>query len=120
MVSRRPRRLVFDAAAARQLTVSVQLIGDPGTPPPPVVHAVLATVDAVLSVLPPQQAVLTVLAAGDDMELYLTFGSPPRNVPDLTQFGRDVPAAARWRASVSVTETDGGFLELTWRKGSAV
>ena len=108
------------AAAARQLTVFVQLIGDPGTPSPPVVHAVLATVDAVLSVLPPQQAVLTLLAVGDDVELYLTFGSPPRNVPDLTRFGRDMPAAVRWRASASVTETDGGFLELSWRKENAV
>ena len=60
------------------------------------------------------------IEAGDDMELYLTFGSPPGNVPDLTRFGRDVPAAARWRASVSVTETDGGFLELSWRKEGAV
>ena len=56
---------------------TVQLIGDPGTPQPPVVRAVLAAVDAVLSVLPPHQAVLTVLAAGEDVELYLTFSSPP-------------------------------------------
>jgi len=107
-------------AAARQLTVSVQLIGDPGTPQPPVVRAVLGIVDAVLGALAPQQAVLTVLAAGDDIELYLTFGSPPRDIPDLTRFGRDLPAAAHWRASVSVTETDGGFLELSWRKEGAV
>jgi hypothetical protein len=108
------------AAGARGLTVSVQLIGDPGTPQPPVVRAVLATVGAVLSALPPQQAVLTVLAAGDDIELYLTFGVPPRDVPDLTRFGLDVPASARWHASVSATETDGGFLELSWRKEGAV
>ena len=108
------------AAGARGLTVSVQLIGDPGTPQPPVVRAVLATVDAVLCALPPQQAVLTVLAAGDDIELYLTFDSPPRAVPDLDRFGLDAPAAAHWRASVSATETGGGFLELSWRKEGAV
>jgi hypothetical protein len=108
------------AAGARGLPVTIQLIGDPGTPPPPVARAVLATVDAVLSALPPHQVVLTVLAADDDIELYLTFGALLRAAPDLTRFGRDVPAAARWRACLAVTETGGGFLEVSWRRDGAV
>jgi hypothetical protein len=107
------------AAGARGLPVTVQLIGEAGTPPPLVARAVLATVDAVLGALPPHQAALTVLAAGDDIELYLTFDAPLRSAPDLTRLGRNVPAAARWHAALSVTETGGGFLELSWRKDGA-
>jgi len=104
------------AAAARGLTVTVQLIGDLETPSPPIARAVQATVDAVLGALPPHQAVLSVLAVDADVELYLTFSAPLLAAPDLTQAGRDVPAAARWRAALSVTETGGGFLEISWRK----
>ena len=107
------------AAAAREVPVTVQLIGDPGTPRPPVARALLATVDAVLSALEPQQVMLTVLAAGDDVELYLTFGGPVRAVPDLTRSGLDVPAAACWRACVIATETGGGCLEVSWRRDGA-
>jgi len=107
------------ASAARGLPVTFQLIGDPGTPPPPVARAAAATVGAVLSALPPHQAVLTVLAADDDIELYLSFGEPLRAVPDLTRFGLGVPAAARWHAALSVTEPGGGFLEVSWRKDGA-
>jgi hypothetical protein len=42
-----------------------------------------------------------------------------RAVPDLTRLGRDVPAAARWNASLSTTETGEGFLEISWRKDGA-
>ena len=62
---------------------------------------------------------LTVLAPGDDVELYLTFGAPLRAVPDLTRFGLDLPAAARWRAALSATETGEGCLEVSWRKDGA-
>jgi hypothetical protein len=109
----------LQAAAARGLPVTVQLIGDLGIPPPPIARAVQGTVDAVLSALPPypaDPAVLTVLAAGDDIELYLIFGAPLREAPDLTRFGLDLPVTARWRASLNATETGGGFLEVTWRK----
>jgi hypothetical protein len=102
------------AAAARDLLVTVQLIGNPGTAREPVARALLATVDAVLSALPPQHVTLTVLASGGDAELYLTFGTPLPAAPDLTRFGRDVPAAAGWRACVSETETGGGCLEVSW------
>jgi hypothetical protein len=107
------------AAGARGLPVTVQFIGDPGTPPPPVARAVLATVDAVLAALPPHQAALTVLADGDDIELYLIFSAPLRATPDLTRVGNDVPAAARWQAALNVTETGAGFLEISWRKDGA-
>ena len=107
------------AAGARGLPVTVQFIGDPGTPPPPVARAVLATVDAVLGALPPHQAALTVLADGDDIELYLIFSAPLRATPDLTRVGNDVPAAARWQAALNVTETGAGFLEISWRKDGA-
>jgi hypothetical protein len=109
----------LQAAAARELPVAIQLIGDLGTPQPPVARAVLATVDAVISVLPPCQVMLTVLASGGDVELYLTFSAPLRSVPDLTPFGLDVPAAACWHASVSAVETGGGYLEVSWRKDGA-
>lgn len=107
------------AAAARDVPVTVQVIGDPGTPVPPVARAVLATVDAVLSALPPQPVTLTVLASGDDVELYLTFGSPPRSPPGLAGFGRDVPAAANWHAAVSEADSGEGCLEVGWRKDGA-
>jgi hypothetical protein len=108
------------AAAVRGLPVTVQAIGDPGTAHPAVARAALGAVDAVLTVLPPDQAVLTVLAAGDDVELFLTFSAPPRAAPDLTRFGRDAPAAARWRATLGEAETGEGYLEINWRKDGAV
>jgi fructose-specific component phosphotransferase system IIB-like protein len=107
------------AAAARGLPVTVQLIGDPGTPGLPVARALLATVDAVLSALPPHHVTLTVIAHGDEVELYLTFGAALPAEPDLTGFWLDVPAAARWRARVTATESGGGCLEVSWRKDSA-
>jgi hypothetical protein len=115
------------AARERGLLVDVQLIGDPGTPPPPIARALLATVDAVLSALVPQQVTLTVLAPDDDgkdedVELYLTFDAPPRSIPDLTRFppGSDLPAAARWHAAVSAAEPGGGYLEVSWRQDGAL
>ncbi len=107
------------AAAGRGLPVTVQAIGDLGSPRPPVARAVLATVEAVLGALPPHPAVLTALAAGDDIELYLTFSAPPRAAPDVTRFGLDLPAAAHWRAALSAPETGEGFLEVSWRKDGA-
>jgi hypothetical protein len=107
------------AAGARGLPVTVQLIGDPGSPAAPIARAVLAAIEAVLGALPPHQTRLTVLAAGDDIELYLIFSAPLRATPDLTRVGNDVPAAAGWHAALNVTETGGGFLEVSWRKDGA-
>jgi hypothetical protein len=103
-------------ARERGLLVSVQLIGDAGTLPACVANAALTAVDAALGALPPHQVILTVLAPGDDVELYLTFGAPLRHVPDLTRSGLDLPATARWHAAVVATETGGGCLEVSWRK----
>jgi hypothetical protein len=75
------------AAEARGLLVNVQVIGDPGVPPPDVAHAVLAAVDAVLGALPPHQVVLTVLASGEEAELYLTFSEPAPGCVEISPRG---------------------------------
>src|SRR6185312_7462057 len=58
-------RPALRAAEARGVLVNVQVIGDPGIPPPRVADAVLATVDVVISALAshqaPHQVMLTVL-----------------------------------------------------------
>jgi hypothetical protein len=104
------------AASARGLLVNVQVIGDPGIPAPDVARAVLTAVNAVISALPPHQAMLTVLASGGDVELYLTFSEPLQVTPDVARFGRDVSAAARWHATVTAEHTGTGCLEISWRK----
>jgi hypothetical protein len=106
---------VLHAASAQGLLVNVQVIGDPGAPDPAVAQAAVAAVAAVTSALPPHQVMLTVLAPGDDVELYLTFDKPLRVIPDLTRYGRDVPAAAGWHASL---DAGSGCLELGWRRGA--
>ena len=68
---------VLSAARARNVPVEVQVIGDPGHPAGDVTQAALAAVDGVLRALPPQPAVLTVLAPEDEVELFLTFGRSP-------------------------------------------
>jgi hypothetical protein len=106
----------LQAASARGLLVNVQVIGDPGTPAPQVARAVLLAVDAVLGALAPHQVMLTVLASGGEVELYLTFSERLRATPDVARFWRDVPAAARWHATVTAEETGPGCLELSWRR----
>ncbi|HEX4092041.1 MAG TPA: hypothetical protein VHZ33_25275 [Trebonia sp.] len=108
----------LQAARDRGLLVTVQLIGDPGPVTAPVARAVTATVDAVLSALPPHQVTLTVLAADEDVELYLAFDAPLASSPDLTEFARagDLPPTAGWRATVNAAGT-GGYLEVGWRQG---
>jgi hypothetical protein len=108
----------FQAARERGLLVTVQLVGDPGPAPPRLAAAVLATVDAVLGALPPQQVTLTVLTVGDDVELYLAFDVPSPSGPDLTQLPQpnDLPVEARWRATVNAADSGGGYLEVSWRK----
>jgi len=117
----------LEAARGRGLLVTVQLVGDPGPAPPPLARAVLATVDAVLRTLPPQQVTLTVLAVGADVELYLAFDVPSARTstsrPELGAWpldtelpAPDLPAAARWRAAVNAADSGGGYLEVSWRK----
>jgi hypothetical protein len=107
------------AAEARGLQVNVQVIGDPGVPDGDVAQAVLATVDGVLAVLPPAQVMLTVIAPGEEVELYLTFGGPAPAGLDVTRYGRDLPAAAAWHAAATGQEDGPGCVEISWRGGSA-
>ena len=102
--------------------MTVQLVGDPGPAPPALARAILATVDAVLRALPPQQVTLTVLAVGDDVELYLAFDapSPERSRPDAG--GASSTICRRRRAggpAVNAAEAGGGYLEISWRKDGA-
>jgi hypothetical protein len=107
---------VLSAAQARDVPVEVQVIGDPGRPGQHVVRAVRAAVDDVLRVLPPQQAILTVVADGDSVELFLTFERPPAAGCDVAGLGDAVPAEAGWRAALEVEDTGHGCLEVHWRK----
>jgi hypothetical protein len=106
------------AAEARGLQVNVQVIGDPGVPDGDVAQAVLATVDGVLAVLP-AQVMLTVIAPGEEVELYLTFGGPAPAGLDVTRYGRDLPAAAAWHAAATGQMAGPGCVEISWRGGSA-
>jgi len=107
------------SAAARGLPVEVQVVGDPRRPLPEVAAAALAAVDSTLSALPPHPAgnpvLLTVLAADDDVELYVAFDRPPRDAPDLSALRRRVPAAARWSAALDISDAGPGCLEVRWR-----
>ena len=105
-------------ASARGLLVDVRVVGDPGDPEPAVADATRTAVEVAMSALPPQQVTLTVLVAADDVELYLTFNEPPRTAPDVGRAGYGVPAAARWRAAVSIEENGPGCLEVCWRKAA--
>jgi hypothetical protein len=113
-------RPALRAAEARGTLVNVQVIGDPGIPPPRVADAVLATVDVVIGALAshqaPHQVMLTVLGSADDTEVYVTFGEPLRETPDLAPFGRDLPAAVRWHAAVTGQDAGPRCLEISWRK----
>jgi hypothetical protein len=106
-------------ARARGLPTDVQVVGDPGRPMWEVASATLAAVDGVLSALPPQPVTLTVLASGDEVELYVTFTSAPDPAPDLTRLARQVPAATRWCAAVDIDDTSAGCLEIRWQRAAA-
>ena len=105
---------VLSAARARNVPVEVQVIGDPGHPAPDVMQAALAAVDGVLRAVPPQSAMLTVLAPDDEVELFLTFERPPagRDVAGLEQAVR---AEAEWRAILEAEGAGPGCLEVHWR-----
>jgi hypothetical protein len=106
-------------ARARGLPVEVQVVGDPGRPTWEVAGATLAAVEGVINALPPHPVTLTVLASGDEVELYVTFDRPPRATPDLTALRRKVPATAGWHATVDIDETGAGCLEVRWRQAAA-
>jgi hypothetical protein len=107
------------SAEARGLPVEVQVVGEPRRPVPEVAAAALAAVDGMLSVLPPHPVLLTVLAADDDVELYVSFDRPPQAVPDLTRLRQRVPAAAQWSAALDVNDVGPGCLEVRWRNAAS-
>ena len=56
---------------------------------------------------------------GNHVEMFLTFDAPGGDIPDLTRYGLDLPAAARWHAAVSAADSGGGYLEVSWRRDGA-
>jgi hypothetical protein len=104
------------AARARGMPTEIQVVGDPGRPEPAVAGATLAAVDAVLNAIPPHPVLLTVLASGDYVELYVTFDRAPGAAPDVTGLRGTVPPAARWRATLDIDDAGTGCLEVRWRK----
>ena len=102
------------------MPVEIQVVGDPGQPGPQVTRATLAAVHAVLRALPPQPVILTVLSAGDEVELYLTFRLAPADLApvraSLAGLDQPVPAAAAWRAILDAEPSGSGCLEVCWRK----
>jgi hypothetical protein len=105
------------AALARGLWIEMQVVGDPRPPGGDVARAVRAAVSLLISALPPQPVMLTVLASDDDVELYLAFHAPPPVTPDLSGLRPKQAAQAGWRATIDVDETGAGCLELRWRQG---
>jgi hypothetical protein len=110
---------VLRCAQARGLPVEVQVVGDPARPVPAVATAVRAALSGVLSALHAGPVTLTVMAAGTGVELYLTFDGRPSAVPDVTSLEQTVPLAACWRATLEVSETGAGCLELRWQSAEA-
>jgi uncharacterized membrane protein (UPF0136 family) len=105
---------VLNAARDRGTPAEVQLLGDPGSPARAVATATVAAVDTVLRALPPQPVTLTVLAAEEEVELFMTFDHAPAAVAGLGRLGQSVPAAAGWRAAVEIGDTGAGCLEVRW------
>ena len=95
------------------------MIGDPGIPAPEVAGATRAAVSGVVGALPPHPVLLTVLATGDEVELYLTFERPPAGPVDVAGLRRLVTATAGWQASIDIGEAGAGFLAVRWRKAAA-
>ncbi len=108
------------AARAQGLRIEMQVVGDPGRPAHQVADAVRAAVGILVKVLPPQPVMLTVLASGDDVELYVVFGLLPLVTPDLSGLLGEMPVIAGWQATMDVDETGAGCLELRWRQGVPV
>jgi hypothetical protein len=106
---------VLSAARERSVPVEVQTVGDPGRVSEDVVRVTLAAVETVLRALPPQQVILTVLATGEEAELYLTFERAPAGIGGVAALGDALPAAAAWRASLEAEDTGPGCLEVRWR-----
>jgi hypothetical protein len=111
---------VMRAARARGLWIEIQVVGDPGRPARAVAGAVRTAVGLLVEALAPQPVTLTVLASGDDVELYLAFGRAPQATPDLSGLPGKMPGPAGWHATIDVDETGAGCLELRWSRGVVV
>jgi hypothetical protein len=116
---RRPERTLATAlepvireAERRGLDITTQVIEDPGPIPEPIVTATCAAVGAVLRSLPPQKATLTVFV-GEEVELFLSFGTSPPQVPDVSEIARTLPATHSWSAEATTYDTGWG-LEIRW------
>jgi hypothetical protein len=107
------------SAREHGVPVEVQVVGNPGAPAPEVAGAARDAVDSLVSALPPQPVLLTVLASDADVELYVAFEQPPRATPDLARLAARVPATAHWSASVDVSEAGSGCLEVHWSNAAA-
>jgi hypothetical protein len=107
---------VLGAARARGLPVTVQVVGDPGPADPAVTRATRGAVAAVLGRLPPQPVTVTVLAAGESVELYLSFAQGPGEDCDLAGLHREVPPGHAWAAVAETGGTGPGSLEVRWRR----
>lgn len=109
-------------ARARDMPVEIQVVGDPGQPGREVAQATVAAVRAVLQALPAQPVILTVLSAGDEVELYLTYRLAPADLgavrTRLAELGQPVPAAAAWRVTLDAEPAGSGCLEVSWRKAA--
>lgn len=108
----------LSTARDRGLPLEIQVIGHPGLPPAEAMDATLAVIDGFLQVLPPHPVSLTILAAGEQVELYLTFTQPPPGLPDLARLAAAVPAGARWTAAAETDGTGAGCLEIRWQAAS--
>ncbi len=106
---------VLCAASDRGVPVETQVVGDPGYVGPQVINATTAAVDRILRMLPPQPVLLTVIAAIDEVELYLIFREPWRAQAAAIDSPAPAPPVFRWRATVDVDE-GGGCLEVRWPK----
>ncbi len=110
-------------ARARDMPAEIQVVGDPGRPDREVSGATLAAVHTVIQALPPQPVILTVLSAGHEVELYLTFRLAPADLgpvrtdlADLAGLAQPGPAAVVWRVTLDAEPTGPGCLEVSWRK----
>lgn len=116
---RHPKRIMSAAleplireAEERGLDIATQIAGDPGPVPEPIVTATCAAVRAVLRSQSPQRATLAVFV-GEEVGLFLSFGTSPRQLPDVSEIARTLPAELSWSAETT-TYDNGWGLEIRW------
>ncbi len=106
---------VLRAAGGRGLPVETQVVGEPGATQPQVVQATAAALERTLLALPPQPLLLTVLAAADEVELYLTFHGLSQPAAGAVELGA-APPGSGWKASIDVDDATRGCLDVRWQK----